>query len=416
MLAYWERLLTKTPKKVIGLNSGTSYDGIDAALVELAGWGRQTRLHLIAYRNYPYSAASRRQLAKLFSPRTGRVDRLCRGNFYLGHLFATAALALIKEAGLTPAAIDLIGSHGQTVYHLPRPVMVEGIPVRATLQLGEPAVIAERTGITTVADFRVRDVAAGGAGAPLLPYVDYLLFGRDEGRCRIIQNIGGIANLTLVGGGLRPEEIIAFDTGPGNMVIDGVVSRLTGGRFRYDRDGQIAAAGQVHAGLLAKLLDHPYFAHKPPKTTGREEFGDDYVTAVLAEGAKYGLSTPDLTATVTALTVETIARHYEAYLFPRYKIDEVIVGGGGASNPTLLAMLAQRVAPVPVRRHEDYGLPSAGKEAVAFAVLANETIHGQPASFPAVTGAAHPVVLGKIIPAFGCGRDRPQEKTTSRQR
>lgn len=409
MLAYWEKLLTKSPKKVIGLNSGTSYDGIDAALVELVGWGRQTRLKLIAYRNYPFSVASRQQLAALFSPRTSRVDRLCWGNFYLGHLFATAALELIKEVGLTPDAIDLIGSHGQTVYHLPRPVLVEGIPVRSTLQIGEPAVIAEQTGITTVADFRVRDVAAGGEGAPLLPYVDYLLFGRDAGRYRIIQNIGGIANLALVGGTLRPEEMIAFDTGPGNMVIDGVVSRLTGGRLRYDRDGQIAAVGQVHEGLLAKLLDHPYFTQKPPKTTGREEFGDDYVTTVLAEGERYGLSTPDLTATVTALTVETIARHYEAYLFPRYRIEEIIVGGGGAYNSTLLAMLAQRVAPVPVRRHEDYGIPSAGKEAVAFAVLANETIHGQPANLPSVTGAAHPVVLGKIIPAFGFGRNLPEE-------
>lgn len=400
MLAYWEKLLSKSPKKVIGLNSGTSYDGIDAALVEIEGWGRRTRVKLLAYRNYPYSETGRRELANLFNPRTSRVDRLCRGNFYLGHLFAAAALAIIEEAGLTPEAVDLIGSHGQTVYHAPRPVMMEGIPVRSTLQLGEPAVIAERTGITTVADFRVRDVAAGGEGAPLLPYVDYLLFGCDEGRYRIIQNIGGIANLTLVGGDLRPDQIIAFDTGPGNMVIDGVVSRLTGGRLRYDRDGQLAAAGRVHQGLLAKLLEHPYFAQKPPKTTGREEFGDDYAAMVLAEGERYGLGAPDLTATVTALTVESIARHYETYLFPRYPVAEIIVGGGGAYNPTLLHMLARRVAPVPVRRHEDYGITSDGKEAVAFAVLANEAIHGQPASLPSVTGAAHPVVLGKIIPSF----------------
>lgn len=396
MVERWEKLCAKSSKKVLGLNSGTSYDGIDAAIVEITGWGKATRVQLLAYHNYAYSTETRRLIAELFDPGTGGVDRICLANFYLGELFAGSALGIIDEAGLSPADIDLIGSHGQTIYHLPSPIKVEGIPVRSTLQIGEAAVIAERTGITTVADFRVRDVAAGGEGAPLIPYVDYLLFGGDDQR-RVIQNIGGIANLTLVGGGLGPGEIIAFDTGPGNMVIDGVVNRLTEGRLFYDRDGLIAAAGQRHPALLAKLLTHPYLAKQPPKSTGREDFGADYIGFVLDESNKFELTIEDLIATVTAFTVETIARHYEEYIVPRYGMDEVIIGGGGAYNPTLLRLLAARIAPVPVRRHEDYGISSDAKEAIAFAILANEALHGEPTNLPAVTGAKRPVVLGKFI-------------------
>ncbi len=397
MIKRWERLLAKRCLKVIGLNSGTSCDGIDAAVVEIEGWGKSTRLRLLAYKNYNYTEETRRMIEELFNPQTSGVDKICVSNFYLGELFAQAALEIIKEAGMTPGEIDLIGSHGQTIYHRPGPVIAGGIPVRSTLQIGEATVIAERTGVLTIADFRPRDLAVGGEGAPLIPYVDDLLFGRDN-KHRVIQNIGGIANLTLVGGAIRPEEIIAFDTGPGNMVIDGVVSNLTAGRLRYDRDGLIAAEGRVHTGLMTELLTHPFLAKKPPKSTGREEFGAEFIGSVLEKARKIGLTPQDLTATVTAFTVESIAQHYEEYIIPRYSLDEIIIGGGGAYNPTLMRMMEERMAPIPVKRHEDYGLSSDAKEAVAFAVLANETIHGLPANLPSVTGAVRPVVLGKIIP------------------
>lgn len=396
MPAFTEVYRLKQPHLVVGLNSGTSYDGIDAALVELNGAGPGTRVKLVAFENFGFEPTTREKISTLFSPETGTVDRLCLLNFYLGELFAEAALQVIEKAGFKPEQIDLIGSHGQTVYHLPEPQRVVGRAVRATLQIGEPAVIAERTGILTVADFRVRDVAAGGQGAPLTAYADYLLFGRDQ-QIRLIQNIGGIGNVTLVGGPVPFAEIKAFDTGPGNMVIDEVVKVVTGGRLTYDRDGQLAGAGEVCPGLLEELLAHPYLVKNPPKTTGREEFGAAFAMSVYEAAQRRKLAAADLVATVTAFTVESIARSYERFINPYYRPDEVIIGGGGAYNPTLLKMLQQRLAPLPVRRHEDYGISSDAKEAILFAILANETLHGIPANVPAATGAGHPVILGKVI-------------------
>jgi anhydro-N-acetylmuramic acid kinase len=396
MSAFLEQLWRKERKLAIGLNSGTSCDGIDAALVELTGAGTATRVKLLAFENYHFDLAVRQNISELFSPATATVDRICLMNYYLGELFAEAALKLIAQAGLAAAEIDLIGSHGQTVYHLPQPLMEAGRLVRSTLQLGEPAVIAERTGILTVADFRAGDVAAGGQGAPLTAYADYLLFGQDR-KTRLVQNIGGIGNVTLVGGTVPFAAMMAFDTGPGNMVIDAVVQMCTNGQLTYDRDGLLAERGAVCADLLARLLDHPYLAKSPPKTTGREEFGVEYAQSVLAAGKRFRLAAEDLVATVTAFTVETIAGSYERFIDPRYRPDQVIIGGGGAYNPTLMKWLRKRLAPVAVLRHEDLGICSDAKEAILFAILANETIHGIPANVPAATGARHPAVLGKIV-------------------
>lgn len=395
MAKRFEELWGKRTKKVVGLNSGTSCDGIDAAVVEIEGWGITTRVKLLAFENIQYSPAIQKKISALFRPETGRVDRICSMNFYLGQLFAAAALKIIAATGLKPADIDLIGSHGQTVYHLPEPILKKRL-VRSTLQIGEPAVIAERTGILTVADFRVRDLAAGGQGAPLVPYVDYLLFG-GSGKIRIIQNIGGIGNLTLVGGPVGFEEILAFDTGPGNMVIDEIVKKISNGQMRYDHGGNLAGKGRVSADLLEELLAHPFLLKDPPKTTGREEFGVQFAERVFRNGKTAGMLNKDLVATVTAFTVESIARSYEKFVFPRVYPDEVIIGGGGAYNVTLLAMLQKRLAPIPVLRHEDFGISSDAKEAIAFAILANETIYGIPANVPSATGANRPVVLGKVV-------------------
>ncbi|HYH01548.1 MAG TPA: anhydro-N-acetylmuramic acid kinase, partial [Bacillota bacterium] len=239
-----EHLRQKETKLIIGLNSGTSYDGIDAALVEITGAGTSTRIKLKAFENFQLEPVARKKISELFNPQTGTVDRICVMNYYIGELFAEAALKLIAQAGLTPEQIDCIGSHGQTIYHIPEPVAEAGRMIRATLQIGEPAVIAERTGILTVADFRVRDVAAGGQGAPLTSYADYILFGQDR-KVRLVQNIGGIGNVTLVGGAVPFDGIMAFDTGPGNMVIDELVKLLTNGKCSFDRDGRMAAQGTV---------------------------------------------------------------------------------------------------------------------------------------------------------------------------
>ena len=386
----------KKRRRIVGLMSGTSCDGIDAALVEVEGSGEKTRIQCLAFENYKYDPVVREKIFELFHPRTSTVDKICHMNFYLGELFAEAALRIIEKAGLTPEDVDAVGSHGQTIYHMPNPVDDGGYKIRSTLQIGESAVIAQRTGLITVSDFRARDMACGGQGAPLVAYADYVLFGASSNRTRLIQNIGGIANLTLVGGCVRFEDIIAFDTGPGNMLIDGIVSIATGGQLNFDVDGRLAAAGRVSDTLLERLMRHPFISRHPPKTTGREEFGIDFAQKVFHEGKVIGLSDEDLVATVTAFTAESIVSNYEKFIFPRYRVDEVILGGGGSYNPSLTTMLRKRLAPIPVLTHEDFGISSDAKEAIAFAILANETLCGLPSNVPSATGARDRVILGKI--------------------
>lgn len=373
---------------IVGLMSGTSADGVDAAVVEVAERDGRIQIETRTTWIVPYSAEVRAEILATCSPETGTVDRLCRLNAELGEWFARAALEAIARAGVRPEEIDLIASHGQTVYHAVGP---EAHPP-ATLQIGEPAVIAERTGRTVVANFRPRDVAAGGQGAPLISYVDYLLLA-DPRRTRALQNIGGIANVTLIPAGAGPDRVVAFDTGPGNLVVDGLASLLFD--LPYDRDGAIARRGAINPGLLADLLADPFFARVPPRTTGREQFGLAYAQRLIEMGRQRGIPPDDLLATATALTVRSIAEAYRRFLPP---IDEVIVSGGGAANPTMLQWLARELAPTPVRRIDDLGIPADAKEAIGFAVLGYLTIHGRTGTLPRCTGASHPVVLGAIVP------------------
>jgi anhydro-N-acetylmuramic acid kinase len=384
-------------RRVVGLMSGTSADGVDAAVVELSGHAESTELGQVVFRRIPYTPVLREKVLALMLPETSRVDEICRMNFVLGEVFADAALQAIKAAGLETEDIDFVGSHGQTIYHIPGDETYCGITTRSTLQIGEPAVIAERTGVTTVADFRVRDVAAGGQGAPLVSYADYILL-RDAEKSRVIQNIGGIGNLTFLPGGCSLDEVIAFDTGPGNMVIDAVVSIITGGRLEFDEDGKIAASGNVVRGLLDWALSHPFFRKAPPKTTGREEFGIHFAKDMVSQAQAEGIGDFDLVATVTALTAESIAMSYEEWVLPICKLDQVIIGGGGSYNRTLLDMLSQRLPGIEVMVHEDLGISSDAKEAIAFAILANDAVAGCFTNVPRATGARRGVVLGKIVP------------------
>ena len=380
-------------KLYVGLMSGTSADGIDAVVLELSGSGRGLRANLLAHVHQDFTPAFRRRV--LAACLHGTVAEICELNFVLGEHFARAALAAIRRAGLKPSQITAIGSHGQTVHHLPN------AQTRSTLQIGEPSVIAERTGITTVADFRVRDVAAGGQGAPLVPYADWALF-TDPARPRIIQNIGGIGNLTFLPPRAELKDVIAFDTGPGNMVMDAVVTNLSHGKLTFDRDGRWAAQGKVSEKLLKECLRHPFLRRRPPKTTGREEFGDLFVRRFLAQAKRLRLQEADIVATATALTAQSIADAYRRFVFPRIKPTllprlQIVLGGGGARNLTLVRMLEVQVGVGELCVHEDFGIGSSAKEPLAFAILAQATLSGQPGNVPSATGARRAVVLGKVI-------------------
>ncbi len=378
---------------IVGLMSGTSADGIDAVVARLSGTGRGLRARVCPHVHSSFTPKLREQIVRVALD--GHVAEICELNFLLGEHFARAALAAIRKAKLTPKQITAIGSHGQTIHHLPN------ARTPSTLQIGEPAVIAERTGIMTVADFRVADMAAGGQGAPLVPYADWVLF-TDENRPRIIQNIGGIGNLTFLPASARLDQVTAFDTGPGNMVIDGVISALSGGRQTFDRAGEWAAKGRVSEKLLARLMKHPFLHRRPPKTTGREDFGRPFVERVLSAARKLRLRSEDTVATVTALTAATITAAYTRFIFPKLRPVEfsklqIILGGGGARNLTLRRMLQEQLGVGEIHTHEDFGIANAAKEALAFAILAHETLQGRPSNVPNATGAKRGVVLGKIV-------------------
>jgi anhydro-N-acetylmuramic acid kinase len=381
--------------KVIGLISGTSTDGIDAALVQITGLGLQAKLRLIAFEAYPYPPKLRRQLLDV--AQKGRVDEICHLNFYLGELFAQAAIKVAAKAGVARREIDLIGSHGQTIHHLPDEKREKNFRIRSTLQIGEPSVIAERTGITTVADFRPRDIAAGGHGAPLTPYLHWSLFHHTE-RARLVVNIGGISNITYLPAKEEHEKIQAFDTGPGNMLMDGIMEQSSNRRLRMDRNGAIASRGKVNDILLKRLMRHPFIRQAPPKTTGRETFGQHFVLEVIRSAKRLGIRFPDILATVTAFTVQSIALNCRRFILLKAGLAEVIVGGGGTKNATMMAMLKEALAPIPVLTFEAFDLDSKAIEAMAFALLAYEAILGVPNNLPVATGARHSVVMGKIVP------------------
>ncbi|MDH4097010.1 MAG: anhydro-N-acetylmuramic acid kinase [Nitrospira sp.] len=380
--------------KVVGLMSGTSGDGVDAALVEIGPRKAGLRIEMIAFHPLPYPRSLQQRI--LSASMSGTVSELCHLNALLGEWFANAALGAIRAAKLHPKNIDLIGSHGQTVHHLPYGIKDAGVgSIRSTFQIAEPAVIAERTGITTVANFRPRDMAAGGQGAPLTPGVHALLF-RHPRRARLIVNLGGISNVTYLPRGSGFDGLIAFDTGPANMVLDGLMARITKGRMSMDREGRMAARGKVDGRLLAKLLAHPYLSQAPPKSTGREAFGAKMLDELLVMQQAQQLPIEDLLATCSRWTAEAVG---SARRWVRGGIDEVIVGGGGVKNHAIMQHLADVFAPVPVSAYEAHGWDSKALEAVAFAVLAYQTAMEQCGNVPSVTGAAHPALLGCIVPS-----------------
>ena len=386
-----------SPRLAIGLMSGTSADGIDAALVEISGCSTDTRVRLLSFLTLPFSDAARARILRVAAGDFGGTEELCLLNFYLGELSADACEAVCAQAGVAPDKVSFVGSHGQTVFHAPDAREYLGRPVRGTLQTGEASVIAERLGCPVVSDFRVRDMAAGGLGAPLVPYTEYLLY-RDAQRTVGLQNIGGIGNMTVLPAACSPEAVYAFDTGPGNMLIDAVVSAATDGRERYDKGGAMAARGNVDERLLDMLRAEPYYSLPLPKTTGRELFGTQYAERIFAWGREHSLSWEDLAATATELTAWSIADAYERYVLPKYKAAELLVGGGGSYNKTLMSRLAARFERfgVEVKTQEDLGYSSDAKEAVAFAILGDRCLAGLPNTLPGVTGAENPSVMGKI--------------------
>lgn len=393
-------IAVKESRLVVGLMSGTSVDGIDAALVEITGHGELAKVKLCAFDSYPFPAELRARVFRLFNPREARVDAICQLDFLLGEVFAAAVDRLLRDHHIDRDDVDLVASAGQTIWHDPEPVTIEGsaawldhpIATRSTFAIGQSAVIAERTGITTVGDLRVRDVAAGGQGAPLIAYADWVLL-RDAKLGRCVQNIGGIGNVTYLPPASRTEDVLAFDTGPGNMVIDALAEVATEGALKYDKEGELGAKGRVDAALLDAWLDDPYFRREPPKTTGREHFGVQFARRILMESQ--GVPVEDLIATATALTAESIARAHRDFVAPRGPIDEVIVGGGGAHNPTLMRMLRERLGGARLLSHETLGIDSNAKEAIALAIIANDAVAGLNTNIPGATGG-RPTVLGKI--------------------
>ena len=375
---------------VAGVMSGTSADGINVAIAEIMGRGFGTRLRLLAHHEFAFPAAVRRKILSLMNAERARVADLSQINFLLAELYAKAVRESSKRAGVKLA---LAGCHGQTLYHQGKATNFLGALVASTWQTGEGSVLAARLGVPVISDFRTADMAAGGKGAPLVPYLDYLLL-RDRRRGRIVQNLGGIGNLSAIPAGAGPEEVIAFDTGPGNMVIDQSMEQLY--RRRYDRDGRIAAAGRPNDDVVRWAMRMSFFQQKPPRTAGREEFGREFVAAFLR---RCGRANPqDVVATATALTARSIGDALRRFVIKRGGFKDYVVSGGGADNPTLMRMIAAEVEPLglTIRRSDDLGVPSAAKEALAFAVLAYQTWRREPSNIPSATGANRPAILGKI--------------------
>ena len=387
-----------TERYAIGLMSGTSLDGIDAACCRITGGDAPTdyEVAIESFHTEPYSPEFRERLVELCDDETGSVDEVCRMNVALGELFADAATAAREAANFAADEIAVVGSHGQTVWHVPDAEQLPGTNRRSksTLQIGDGSVIAQRTGIPTVSDFRTGDVAVGGHGAPLAPFFDLACLS-DDAEARALQNIGGIGNCTLLPPAPDRDDVVAFDTGPGNMVIDAVIELLTDGERTYDEDGRLAARGTIDSGLVDTFLDDPFFEAAPPKTTGRERFGHDYAREFVAAGRERGRDDVDLVASATALTARSIAESYDR--FADHYPDQIVVSGGGAHNSTLLGMLDEHTR-CPVVRLDEFGIDGDAKEAALFALLAVTALDGVPNNVPSATGAERPVALGKLSP------------------
>ncbi|SET06736.1 anhydro-N-acetylmuramic acid kinase [Oceanobacillus limi] len=379
----------------IGLMSGTSLDGIDAAIVKMKDLNGNVSMELIHFDTISYEQEVKDEILKLCDPESSRVDNLSSMNMLLGILYADAALKVIKDVGLDPTDIDLISSHGQTIFHQPSAITIGKHLVASTLQIGDIGVIAEKTGITTVGDFRTRDIAAGGQGAPLVPYADYQLF-QHESFGRVLVNIGGISNITILPKGCNENAVFAYDTGPGNMIIDFFVEKITDGKRSYDKNGDIARKGTVHQEWLSELLQHPYFAEHPPKSTGREMFGKEYASFLWGKAEELTIQHEDKVATVTELTAITLTNEIKQNI-ELASISEVLISGGGSKNKMLMERIdAHLPNNVVVKTTDDYGVNADAKEAMIFALLGYQCLQKRTNNLPAATGSKRNVVMGKI--------------------
>ena len=380
----------------LGLMSGTSADGVTGALVRFVIQEEHFEDQILEFITVPYPKDLRQKIFRLFRDEAGSLRLVCELNFEIGQFFGKVAQRVIFNSGIPKDAIHVIGSHGQTVYHLPPGQKELKKYAPSTLQIGEASVISQMTGVPVASDFRTADIAAGGHGAPLIAAADFYLL-RHGSKTRIIQNLGGIGNCTYLPAGAGLEKVIAFDTGPANMAVDSLVFHLTGGKETYDRDGKRAASGKVNEKWLKSLLSHQYYSKKPPKTTGREMFGEPYALELLREGKKRRLAPNDIIATASMLTVESIILAYEKFCFPLGMPKEVILGGGGAKYRFIVNALKNRLpSEIKVMTHESLGINSMAKEAIGFALLGLLCALGRPGNVPAATGAKKSVILGKL--------------------
>jgi anhydro-N-acetylmuramic acid kinase len=387
--------MSQKPMIVLGLMSGTSADGIDVALARISGAPPNLNAKLLGHTSVKFPPAVRKEILRVAEQHPITAGALSQLNFRLGELFAGAALAACRKFRIAPKKIALIGSHGQTIFHQGRPVPYFAAPTASTLQIGEASIIAARTGITTIGDFRPADLALGGQGAPLVPYVDYLLY-RHPKLGRVSLNLGGIANITVLPHAAKPQRVFAFDTGPSNMLIDALVSHFTRGRQRFDKNARLASQGRSIPALLNDLLNDPYLKLAPPKSTGREYFGHAYVKKLFTLGSRHRAKPNDLVRAATIFTALSIVDALNRFVLPKTKIHQLIVSGGGAHNPLILAQLSAALPGVEVLPSSRLGVPEDAKEAFAFALLAYETFHQRPANVPSATGARGPAILGKI--------------------
>jgi anhydro-N-acetylmuramic acid kinase len=386
--------------RVLGMMSGTSADGIDAALVRIEGAPPELKMIFESHHHVTYRAPVRTAILRLANGEPTTTGEISQLNFALGEEFARAAIEACARWRVPMTKIDLIGSHGQTIYHQAVSTRFLGVgSVNSTLQIAEPSVIAGQTGVPVVADFRPTDMAVGGQGAPLVPFVDFLLY-RSKHVGRVALNIGGIANVTVIPARAQHEDVFAFDTGPGNMIVDALVDTITEGRERYDKDGKIAMAGATLTGLLDRFMRDHYFQKKPPKTAGREQFGKSVAERMFAWGKEHGAKSADLVRTATAFTAVSIADAFQRFILPKAHVRELIVAGGGTHNPVIMMQLGELLPGIDVIPSSNFGVPEDAKEAFAFAVLAYEAWHGRANNIPAATGARRKVVLGKIVRPF----------------
>jgi|HubBroStandDraft_4_1064222.scaffolds.fasta_scaffold45155_2 anhydro-N-acetylmuramic acid kinase len=403
--------MKSSPLLVLGLMSGTSADAIDVALARISGAPPHLNAQLLKHTSINFAQAIRKEILRVAEQQPISAGELSQLNFRLGEIFAEAALTACKRFRIATKKIALIGSHGQTIFHQGPPIPYFGRPTASTLQIGEPSIIATRTGITTIADFRPADIAQGGHGAPLVPYADYLLY-RHLKLGRVSLNLGGIANITVLPAAAKPSEIFAFDTGPANMLIDALVQHFTHNRYRYDKNASFASRGHINQYLIHRLMDDPYLKLHPPKSTGREYFGASYARKLLTLARTRKINSADLLYTVTYFSAGSVVDALRRFVFPKHRISQLIVSGGGVRNPLLmlqLRVLLQAYSLVDFRLSSSssrnsvevlpssrVGVPTQAKEAYAFALMAYETFHQRPSNLPSATGAQGPAILGKI--------------------